>query len=100
MAQPEKVALPAEAASGSVAQVRCAPLVPVPLVIDRPMLSVLPAMMLPPASATATTGWAPNATPPLPSSGAVVNTNDAGEPALTSNALLGEDIRLSVGSMA
>jgi hypothetical protein len=67
--QPTNVATPATALLGFVVQVRVAPAGVV-------MLRVTPTVLLltvrPPASATVTTGWTENATPPVPSEGSVV----------------------------
>ena len=81
MRQPAKVAMPATAvATGVGVQDRVAPVAPVPVVMARVTASAEPVTRLPPASRTSTTGPTPNAVPPVPPAGLVVNTSCAAGP--------------------
>jgi hypothetical protein len=76
MRQPAKVATPEEAKLGLLAQMRMAPAAVVMLRVT----ALVPAVVLPPESWTATTGWVPKAVPPVESDGLVVKASLVADP--------------------
>ena len=76
--QPAKVATPEEAGVGLAVQLRMAPAAVVILRVTE----LVPAVVLPPASWTATTGWVAKAIPPVELDGLVVNASFVADPTL------------------
>jgi hypothetical protein len=78
--QPAKVATPANALTGLVAQVRVAP---AGVVMLRVIEAALLVTVFPPASWTVTTGCVPKAVPPVEPEGLLVKASWVADPALT-----------------
>ena len=85
MPQPAKVATPETALMGLAVQVRVAPPA---VVMARVTGAVLVATVLPPASWTVTTGWAPNAVPPVELEGSVVTSSWVAGPTVMTKLVL------------
>jgi hypothetical protein len=76
MRQPAKVATPEEAALGLLVQLRMAPAA----VVMLRLTELVPAVVLPPESWIATTGWLANAIPPVELDGLVVKASLVADP--------------------